>query len=116
MRGLVGLGLSVVAGFLFVAATPRGAESGLKARGFNGKVTIQNRRFFTTDLFFTSALVGGNEMFFGARFPPRSTITITGLEQFRSYDFDADYDLDGNLDDNLEIFLAKKGKVFVFDL
>ena len=116
MRKFVGLGLSIALGLVFVAATPIGAESGLRPRGFRGKVVLQNRRDFTTDLYVESATAGGNEMFFGARLPPRSSIAIAGLEQFRDYSFDADYDLDGLVDDNLEVTLLKKYTLFVFDI
>jgi hypothetical protein len=115
MKGLVGLGLSVILGLVFVAATPRGADSALRPAGYRGRIVLQNRRDFTTDLFLQSAVAGGNEMFFGARMPPRSSIAISGLEQLRAYDFDADYDLDGTIDDNLEVGLARKYTLFVYD-
>jgi hypothetical protein len=116
MRGLLGLCLSVILGFIVIAAAPRGAESALSLSGYHGKVTIENRRYEPTGMTVQSSGDAGATFHFKTQFPARTRMVISGLHQGVSYDFLTDYDLNGSTDGTLTFFLEKGYRVWAYDL
>ena len=117
MNRVLGLGLSIVLGFVFIAATPQTATSGLSPKGQRGKILLQNRSYYwAADMYALSTYDGGNEVFFAATLPPRSKITISGVQQYRTYTVGADYTGDGTPDFEFDEYMDKKVWFYLYDL
>ncbi len=111
MRGFIGLGLSVVLGFVVIAASPRGAESAYSPFGYRGKVTLQNRRTSVTRVKLTGT--GVNCVIDLA---PGTKFVYSGLAQYTGYSWCSDYDVNGTYDGQLDFTLAKSYLGYAYDL
>jgi len=110
MRGIVGLGLSVILGFVVIAAMPSGAESAANPFGNKGTLVFQNQRSTTTDF-----VISGSEASFAGRLPPHSKMTLSGVKQYYTYTWGVDVDLNGSTDSSASFILSKRYTLSIDD-